>query len=110
MIGQLKISWIDRLADMGLPMKKGYSRPIHEIFNCPIIHNGLRPWVRRLEDNELISFEVCRWEPDRRQRQVMREIAKRAVGEVEDEYRRTNNEEISKCLDVKPSVNSSGAA
>ena len=82
---------VDRLADMGLPMKKGYSRPIHEIFNCPILHSGLRPWVRRLEDNELISFEVCRWEPDRRQRQVMREIARRAVGEVEDEYRRKDN-------------------
>ena len=80
---------VTKLDSMGFPMKAGYSTPIHEIFNCPIQHAGLRPWVRRLEDNEVMTFEVCRYEPNWRQRRTMREIASRAVGEVEDEYRRS---------------------
>jgi hypothetical protein len=80
---------ITKLDSMGFPMRAGYSTPINEIFNCPIQHTGLRPWVRRLEDNEIMTFEVCRYEPNWRQRRTMREIASRAVGEVEDEYRRS---------------------
>jgi perosamine synthetase len=99
---------IRKLGAMGLPMKAGYSTPIHEIFNCPIMHTGLRPWVRRLEDNEIMTFEVCRYEPNWRQRRTMREIASRAVGEVEDEYRRSGG---SEWLDhAKPLASSSGAA
>lgn len=67
---------VKRLNARGFPIRAGYSPLLHRIFPdtknfCPI--------AEYTEDNEIICFEVCRYDPGWRQRRQMREIAKRAL-------------------------------
>lgn len=58
----------------GLPMDLGYSPLLTDVFGDSNEH----PVARQLEEQELITFEICAYDPSKRQRKAMREIFKRA--------------------------------
>lgn len=67
-------SLVKYLNNAGLPMELGYSPLLTDIF-----HNSNEyPVARQLEEQELINFEICSYDPTTRQRRVMRELFKRA--------------------------------
>ena len=75
-----------RLNAHGMPMRKGYSRPLNQIFwsgnRCPV--------AEQMEGMSLLSFEVCAYDPSWRQRKTMREIVKRVVGSFYEDSRQGN--------------------
>ena len=68
--------FVSRLNNLGIPMREGYSPPLHRVFNVPDVH----PVAENLEDKELMTFDVCSYSPTKRQRKTMREIF-RKVGD-----------------------------
>jgi dTDP-4-amino-4,6-dideoxygalactose transaminase len=65
---------LDRLWKRSFPMRKGYSPTLNRVFggkSCPV--------AERLEDEELMTFEVCAYDPSSWHLRQMREIAKWAV-------------------------------
>ncbi len=66
----------------GFPMRAGYSAPLNRIFFDGVKQHYFCPNAERIEDNEIITFEVCRYDPGWRQRRQMREIAKRTMESV----------------------------
>ena len=59
------------LHECNFPMRKGYSPTLNRVFK-----NGLCPVAERLEDQELITFEICAYDPKPRHLKQMREIVK----------------------------------
>ncbi len=63
---------LDRLWSAGFPMRRGYSPTLNRVFDtdqkCPV--------AERLEDEELMTFEVCAYDPTSRHLRQMREIAR----------------------------------
>ena len=68
--------FVKRIFNLGIPMREGYSPPLHRVFNTPDSH----PVAENLEDKELMTFDVCSYSPTGRQRRVMRKIFQ-AVGD-----------------------------
>lgn len=62
-----------RVNNHGIPLREGYSPPLNRVFNTPDVLQV----AENLEDNELVTFDVCSYSPTGRQRRVMREIFKR---------------------------------
>lgn len=63
------------LNQYGFPMRSGYSPLLNRIFRT----DTSMPIAQRMEDRELMIFEICAYDPSWRQRKQMREIAKRAI-------------------------------
>jgi dTDP-4-amino-4,6-dideoxygalactose transaminase len=63
-------TFVSRLVNLGIPMREGYSPPLHRVFDVPDVH----PIAENLEDKELMTFDVCSYSPTSRQRRVMRKI------------------------------------
>lgn len=70
--------FVKLLNDAGLPMELGYSPLLSDIFKI----EGEWPIARQLEDQELINFDICSYDPTARQRRVMRELFKRTGDEA----------------------------
>ena len=68
--------FVQRLNECGFPMNAGYSPLLSEVFktmtHCPA--------ACELEAKELITFDICSYSPNKKQRSMMREIFK-IVGE-----------------------------
>ena len=76
--GGKRKAFIDRLQKRRVPIEAGYSPPLHRVFSS----NVKLPVVERVEDEELINFEICTWNPKRHHLNRMREIIKQAAGEI----------------------------
>lgn len=63
--------FISRLNIRGFPMVKGYSPLLSRIFK---ITNDSFPVAERLEDKELITFDICSYSPKKRHLRMMRDI------------------------------------
>lgn len=63
--------FVRRVFELGIPLREGYSPPLHRVFNQPMV---LAPVAENLEDKELMTFDVCSYSPTGRQRRVMRKI------------------------------------
>jgi dTDP-4-amino-4,6-dideoxygalactose transaminase len=70
---------VRRLNAYGFPMRAGYSPLLHRIFG---VTDSLCPVAEHIEDNEIITFEVCRYDPSWRHRRQMRAIAKKVLESV----------------------------
>lgn len=70
----------------GFPMRLGYSKPLHRIFTPEREQAHWRespcPVTDRMEDEELITFEVCAYDPNRRLLKQMRDVAHWAIEET----------------------------
>lgn len=73
---------VDELNKRNFPMKAGYAAPLHRIFDKEDNLTKSWPVVDRMEDEELITFEICRYDPMPSQRKLMAEVAKRVTGEM----------------------------
>jgi perosamine synthetase len=62
----------------GFPIDIGYSPPLNRVF----MSKTRMPVAERMEDQELITFEICAWDPKPRHLTRMREIIKSTAGEV----------------------------
>ncbi len=76
--GGKRKEFVSKLAEYGLPMNIGYSPLLSDVFHT----GGDYPVARRMEDEELITFEICSYDPTKQQREIMREIFKYA-GDLE---------------------------
>jgi dTDP-4-amino-4,6-dideoxygalactose transaminase len=69
---------VTKLNERGFPMREGYTKPLNYVFDsaqtCHI--------TEETELRELITFEVCRWNPTKKQRRTMEEIVKRVTVEL----------------------------
>lgn len=72
-----KQSFVAELLKRGLPINIGYSPLLNRVFKsddrCPV--------AEEIEDNHIITFDICSYDPNKRQRKAMREIFKIA-GEI----------------------------
>lgn len=57
------------------PVRAGYSIPLHRLFKT----NDQCPLTERMEDKELVSFEICMWRPNRDEVRKMTRIIKIAA-------------------------------
>jgi dTDP-4-amino-4,6-dideoxygalactose transaminase len=62
--------FVRRVFELGIPLREGYSPPLHRVFNTP----DSMPVAENLEDKELMTFDVCSYSPTSRQRKIMRTI------------------------------------
>lgn len=71
-------AFVNYLNSCGFPMIEGYSPPLNRVFQtgdyCPV--------AERMEDKELIKFEVCSHDPTKRQLHIMKDIVRRAADEI----------------------------
>lgn len=76
--------FVSKLVLRGLPMKAGYSTPLNRIFLTDVSDWGVGsqscPITDGLED-ELMTFEVCAYDPKSSHLKKMREIIKQVAGE-----------------------------
>ncbi len=72
-----RTDFVARVWGLGIPLREGYSPPLHRVFNTPDVH----PVSENLEDKELMTFDICSYSPTSRQRRIMREIFKK-VGDT----------------------------
>lgn len=72
--GWKRTKFLEVLNGHGLPMRKGYSPLLSDIFGS----NESFPVARQMEDRELVTFEICAYEPSKKQLKIMREIFKMA--------------------------------
>lgn len=54
------------------PVRAGYSIPLHRLFKT----NDQCPLTERMEDRELVSFEICMWRPNTSEVSKMKRIIK----------------------------------
>jgi dTDP-4-amino-4,6-dideoxygalactose transaminase len=64
--------FVARINSFGFPLREGYAPPLHRVFNMPDVH----PIAETLEYCDLMTFEVCSYSPNRKQRKIMRQIFK----------------------------------
>ncbi len=62
--------FVDYLNQAGFPMRKGYSPPLNRIFD----KSQLCPVTEKMEDEQIICFEVCSHDPTKKQLKIMRDI------------------------------------
>ena len=71
---------LDSLFVKDFPIRKGYSPTLNRVFKsdqkCPI--------AEKMEDEELITFEICAYDPKSRHLKQMREIVKHVTGELDE--------------------------
>jgi dTDP-4-amino-4,6-dideoxygalactose transaminase len=72
-------SFLDRLWSCNFPIRKGYSPTLNAIFTEMLCSEEDCPVAERLEDEELITYEVCAYDPKPKHLKQMREIVKWAV-------------------------------
>lgn len=70
-----RFRFTNRLQMDGFPMLAGYSKPLHGVFG----ENVNLPVVQRVEYKQIMIFEVCQWNPGRRELKKMRELIKVAA-------------------------------
>jgi dTDP-4-amino-4,6-dideoxygalactose transaminase len=70
--------FISGLRNHGFPMDLGYAKPLHRIFDS----GQSLPVAERVEDEEIITFEICGYDPKRRHLNRMRDIIKKVAGEI----------------------------
>lgn len=81
------------------PIRAGYSKPLNRIFDqaqsCPV--------AEKMEDEELITFEICAYDPKRCHLQKMREIIKyvKSIGLCRD-TRTTDRDDAATAHDCRP--------
>lgn len=75
-------SLVRLLVQGGFPMRRGYSPLLSTIFIKPGEKPQPTPVAFIMEHKELMTFEVCAYDPRWRQRKQMREIARRAIDAV----------------------------
>jgi len=71
--------FVELLNGCGFPMREGYSTPLPFIFD----RDQECPTTNRIELHELITFEVCAYDPVQRQLRTMSDIAKWAADRVQ---------------------------
>jgi len=62
--------FVESLVRHGLPMNAGYSPLLNRVFKS----GGSYPVAERMEDRELITFDICSYSPTKEQRKIMWEI------------------------------------
>jgi dTDP-4-amino-4,6-dideoxygalactose transaminase len=72
----LRDSFINAMQTYNVPFRKGYSPPLHRVFGS----NVTLPVVEQVEDEQIICFEICSWNPKRHHLNRMREIIKKVAG------------------------------
>lgn len=70
--------FLEILLGYNFPIRAGYSVPLNKVFES----EDKAPVCDRMEEEELVTFEICAYDPKFRHLRVMREIIKRAVGEL----------------------------
>lgn len=75
---------VAELTSHGFPVREGYSKPLNLIFPSMQGHDyGIGPQpcpvAERMEDEEIMCFEICAYDPMAYQIRKMREIVKRAI-------------------------------
>lgn len=71
--------FVERLNAMGLPMRVGYSPLLTDIF----MSQDRTPTARAFEDESLITFEICAYNPTRKQRILMKDIFEQAAEDTQ---------------------------
>ena len=64
---------VNILNDYGFPIRAGYSKPLNRIFNASAKGKPC-PVAEELEDKELMTFEVCAWDPKASHLKKMRDV------------------------------------
>lgn len=75
-------AFIKKVNSRNVPMRAGYSTPLNIVFN-----SGQSCEMVEKMEREIIAFEICAWDPMQRHLRTMREIIKRAAGELANEDR-----------------------
>ena len=75
---------VAELTSHGFPVREGYSKPLNLIFPSMQGHDyGIGPQpcpvAERMENEEIMCFEICAYDPRAYQIRKMREIVKRAI-------------------------------
>lgn len=84
-------SFIERLRGRGVPFKAGYITPLHTLFE----ENYSLPVVEEIENERLITFEVCAYDPKSHHLKRMRDIILQEADAVEKERLDDTREERS---------------
>ena len=79
-MGVKRFRFTNALQEEGFPLLAGYTKPLHGIFE-PLMQHKL-PVVERVEYKEIMTFEVCMWDPSKDQLKRMHEMVKRAAGDI----------------------------
>lgn len=91
-----RIGLVTALQTRGVPVRLGYSRPLHRIFNDT---TAVCPTTERVERSELITFEVCAYDPKahhlRRMRDIILSETSRILGEKDGPERNTDTGELA---------------
>lgn len=78
----LAASLVRRLQERGVPIRCSYAPLLHKLFRskdkCPMVEDV---------DNRIIVFEVCAYDLSSAQMKMLREIVKRAMGELDEPAR-----------------------
>lgn len=74
-------SFVKLLNERGFPMRIGYSKPLNLIFD----KSQSAPVAERMEDQDLMTFEICAYDPKVRHLKRMREIVSWAAERVDNE-------------------------
>lgn len=78
-----RFKFTNNLQGEGFPLQAGYAKPLHAIFEN--FMDTKLPVVERIESKEIMTFEVCLWDPSKSQIRRMREMVKRAAQSAEDD-------------------------
>ena len=70
--------FVHELNEHGFPMRERYSPTLNRIFNA----NQSCPVAEKLEDEELISFDICSHDPSRKQLRIMKDIVHEAAENI----------------------------
>ena len=73
-----RFKFTNRLQQGGFPMLAGYTKPLHGVFGE---HVNL-PVVQKVEYKQIILFENCLWNPNKKHLKKMREMINVAAGEI----------------------------
>jgi dTDP-4-amino-4,6-dideoxygalactose transaminase len=79
-MGVKRFRFTNALQEEGFPLLAGYTKPLHGVFE-PFMQHRL-PVVERVEYKEIMTFEVCAWDPSKDQLKRMYEMVKRAAGDI----------------------------
>ena len=76
-----RFKFTNQLQNHGFPLNAGYTKPLHGIFENFMDHR--LPVVEQIEYKEIMTFEVTLWDPSIKHLRDMREIVKRAAGDID---------------------------
>lgn len=81
--GYIRAALVQRVAARGVPLRVGYSTPLHRLFEGPVE----LPVVEELESQRLFTFEVCAYDPKQHHLTRMRDIILEEAETLEKEGR-----------------------